>query len=190
MSKAAVESGIRGRTHRVHGTLSVLPVEDPSSTKSAYSGDGSSVSDWTLLQFENGILAAVYYQSSGADIRNVDVVAGHPYDWYALANVGDVRSDFTVGVTSKSEMASYQVCGIRMTSVQALPMAWSSEKEHPSGVGFSAQEIREGATLDVSLERLVSKYDITIDPSGLTVWSFDASSLVIRGPEDLSLIHI
>ena len=185
LSKAAVESELRGRTHRVHGTLSVLPVEDPSATKSAYSGPEAAVRDWTLLQFEDGLLRAMYYQSSGADIRNVDVVAGRRYDWYALANVGDVRSDFSVGTTTKTDLMTYRVRGVRMTAAQALPMAWSSEREHPFGVGFTAQEIREGAMLDVSLERIVSKYDITMDSSGLAAWSFDASSLVIRGSEDI-----
>ena len=104
LSKAAVESSIR-KGRRVRSEMTVLPVENPTATKSSYAGGVASVSNWMLWQFEDGVLQAQYYMDSDDDMSNIEVVSGRVYNWYAWANCGDLRSSFTVGTTEESAMS-------------------------------------------------------------------------------------
>ena len=134
LSKALVESSIRHARH-VTCSFRVTPLEDAAETKSSFAGNVVTVSNWTLLQFEGGVLVAKYYQASSADMSNVEVTSGRTYNWYALANVGDVRSSFTVGTTQETAMATWAVTGVDMTELTALPMAGKVESLNAATAG-------------------------------------------------------
>ncbi len=169
----------------VGSRLSIVPLVDSSSVgaKSAFTGDPAEIADWCLLQFEGGVLTAKYYQPSGADMTDIAVIAGCSYEWYAVANVGDVRGQFTVGVTTVADMESWRVTGIDMTELSAVPMAW-----HGAEIGFTAAQIHGGSVLPVRMKRLVGKVDIVLDKSALypgtadAGFSFTATSVSIKGP--------
>ena len=76
---------------KVTTSLSVAPLRDPNRTKSTYTGDEDAVRNWNLLVFENGVLKAKYYKGSGKNIT-LEVMTDRPYRYYAVANVGDIRS--------------------------------------------------------------------------------------------------
>ena len=137
------------------------------------------MSNWTLLQFDaaSGLLAAAYYQPSAADLHDIEVVTGRAYDWYAIANVGDVRSQFTVGASTASAMAAWFATGFDMRSASALPMAWKGV-----GITFSTPDLAAGRKLEISLTRLVACYGIKVDKSALHKYAFQVSGATIEGP--------
>jgi len=158
---------------RVKTALSVLPARDPNAVKSLYAGSDAAVSNWNLLLFENGVLKAKYYKDSGGDIA-FDVVTDRPYQYYAIANVGDISSLVSEGVTTERDLAAL---AIDVSVNQGLPMAWKSAGE----LSFSRRQLAQGEKLSVSFTRLVGSYDIVVDAAGLSAWSFRATSLQLKG---------
>ena len=148
--------------------------------KSAYGGNPDIVSDWCLFQFDgtDGLLAGAYYQPSGADLAGIRVLAGRTYDWYAVANVGDIREAFAVGVTTAAAMASWLAEGIDMRVVAALPMAWTG-----TALSFSKSDLANGRKLEVKLTRLVAKLDVVLDKRALRTYAFTATSVTVEGPD-------
>ncbi len=187
LQKAVVESSIRSRGPRLASSLSVEPIEDPMTTKSTFTGNDAAVAEWSLLQFdtEDGKLVAKYHVASGEDISNIEVVPGHPYHWFAVANCGDVRGNFTLGTTTVSSMASWVAEGLDIAAAQtkgALPMAWTSTTGTPAGIAFTREQIQQGAVLNIPLKRLVAKYDISIVRSGLTKYTYTVDNARVVGP--------
>lgn len=194
MQHAAVESDIRSAGRKVGTDLSVMPMENQPETKSAYTGSDAAVKNWTLLQFDaeeaDGHLVGAYYQGSSSNISNIRMQSDHRYNFYAVANLGDVRGEFTVGAsdgTLESTMASWNATkdyssgsakAITMSNVTALPMSWKSS----SPIAFTAAQLREGAQIDVVLMRLVGRYDIRVNTSGLSAWRFAATGVTVKGP--------
>lgn len=172
-SPLAGEFGRRSGGQVLTTAISVRPSVDPNRTKSSYTGADDAVSDWNLLVFEGGILHAKYYQDSGSDM-NLAVMTDRPYCYYALANVGDLTDLFTVGTTTVDDMASLR---IDADISHGLPMAWQSD----GAIAFSRRQLAEGQKLPVQLTRLAGRYDIVVDPSGLTGWTFTATSLSLLG---------
>lgn len=171
--------GLREGGRRLGSELSIAPTESAVRTKSSFAGDVAAVSNWTLLQFDSatGLLEAAYYQPSGADMTQIGVVTDRRYDWYAVANVGDVRNQFRVGYTEESAMGTWYVTGFDMTSVSGIPMAWQE-----IGRSFSKADLSAGRKLGVTMTRLVARYDITVDKSPLTRYSFTVTGATIEGP--------
>ena len=158
---------------RMKTALSVLPALDPNATKSVYAGDESVINNWNLLIFENGVLKAKQYKNAGSDIT-FSVMTDRPYRYYALANVGDITSQLAEGVTNEQDMATLWV---DVSVGNGLPMAWKSDTE----LAFSKSQIAQGAKLTVAFKRLVGRFDIVIDKSALSAWSFTATSLSLKG---------
>ena len=171
--------GLREGGRRLGSEMSVVPTESAVRTKSSFTGDAAAVSNWTLLQFDaaTGLLEAVYYQPSGADLTKIRVVTDRAYDWYALANVGDVRGQFQVGTTPETSLDAWYATGIDMTAASGLPMSWKG-----TSISFSKSDLASGRKLDVAMTRLVARYDITLDRSALTRYSFTATGVTIEGP--------
>lgn len=174
IGKAAVEGGVGREGRRLKSEISVVPMQNDTPTKSLYGGDESVVNNWALLQFDGVTekLVAKYYQESGANIGNIKVVAGHPYYWFAVANLGDVRSQFSIGTTTTAGMASWYATGIDMSTASGLPMSWASS----GTVAFTKEQISGGATLDVDMTRMVAKYNVVLDKSGLSVFTFSGAA--------------
>lgn len=174
IGKAAVEGGVGREGRRLKSEISVVPMQNDTPTKSLYGGDESVVNNWALLQFDGVTekLVAMYYQESGANIGNIKVVAGHPYYWFAVANLGDVRSQFSIGTTTTAGMASWYATGIDMSTASGLPMSWASS----GTVAFTKEQISGGATLDVDMTRMVAKYNVVLDKSGLSVFTFTGAT--------------
>ena len=194
-SQSIVESEVRSGGRKVRSELSVVPMFDMPQTKSVYVGSETEVKNWTLLQFDgempggSGRLVAAYYQNSGSNISNIVVRADHRYDFYAVANLGDVRGEFTVGASNGTTAAelidwvatkdysSGSAKAITLDNVAALPMSGSQ-----TGVKFSAEQLRSSDThVSVSMMRLVGRYDIVVNQANLTKWSFNATSLKMQG---------
>ena len=172
-SPLAGESGRRSSEQTLETALSVMPAVDPHRTKSSYTGTDDAVSNWNLLVFEGGVLHAKYYQDSGSDL-SLAVMTDRPYSYFALANVGDQTGRFAVGTTTLDEMAALR---IDATIANGLPMAWQSD----GAIAFSRRQLAGGQKLPVQLTRLAGRYDIVVDPSGLTEWTFTATSLSLHG---------
>ena len=167
------ELGRRSGGQALTTALSVRPAVDPHQTKSSYTGADDAVNDWNLLVFDGGVLQAKYYQDSGSDL-SLAVMTDRPYCYFALANVGDLTDLFTVGTTTVADMATLRI-GADIS--QGLPMAWQSD----GAIAFSRRQLAEGQKLPVQLTRLAGRYDIVVDPSGLTGWTFTATSLSLHG---------
>ena len=172
-SPATGEGGSLTQGQMLSTALSVLPPAGQPATKSSYTGADDQVNNWNLLVFEGGILQAKYYQDSAGDL-SLDIMTDRPYRYYALANVGDLTSRFTVGTTTVDDM---QALRIDASIANGLPMAWHS----PDAIAFSRRQLAGGQKLPVQLTRLVGRYDIVVDQTGLSNWSFTATSLTLSG---------
>ena len=157
----------------------VAPPEDPHAVKSAFTGADYTVANYNLLIFEAGKLAAKYYKDSGSALA-FEVMADRAYNYYCVANVGDCTSAFTVGVTSESQMTTWFV-EAPVAGAAGLPMAWSAAE-----IRFSKAQMRAGARLEIQLTRLVAQYDIVLDKSGLSQFSFTATALSLCGPASVA----
>ncbi len=167
------EPGSLFRAQPLTAALSVVPPSDPSATKSSYTGADDAVNNWNLLVFEGGILQAKYYRESAGDL-SLDIMTDRPYDYFALANVGDLTGRFTVGTTTVDDMRTLRIdAGI----AGGLPMAWHS----PDPIAFSRRQLAGGQKLTIPLTRLVGRYDIVVDPSGLSAWNFTVTRLSLCG---------
>lgn len=164
---------------KMHATLTVAPADDPNAVKSAFSGSDHTVANYNLLVFESGVLAGKYYKDSGSPLA-FEVMADRSYNYYCVANTGDLTGAFTVGQTPESRMATWQV-EAPVAGAAGLPMAWSG-----TDIRFSKAQMRAGAQLEISLTRLVAQYDIVLDKSALSQFSFTATSLSICGPSSVT----
>ncbi|MBQ6073091.1 MAG: DUF4906 domain-containing protein [Bacteroidales bacterium] len=169
--------------NRKGGRVTVSPYVEPAvgygSTKSAFVGDTSCVADYNLLLFSDGLLAAKYYVDSGKDME-FEAVSGKKYEYFCVANVGDVIRDFVVGVTSVSSMPEWRVTA-DVNGTEALPMAM-----HDTVGPFSRDEIRAGVHIGIGLVRLVARFDFSVDVSGLDRYGFRAERLSICGPSSVT----
>ncbi|MCR5708977.1 MAG: DUF4906 domain-containing protein [Bacteroidales bacterium] len=180
LGDTVVVSGIRSRGPKLQTRLAVSPMESSVTVKSSFSGGESAealVDDWNLLIFEDGLLKAKYYQGSADDINCIGIVGGRAYDYYALANVGDLSSDtrFTVGTTTESFIEGWAP-SLTVEGAYSLPMAWKA-----AGVSFTLRELRDGTTLDVILSRLVARYDLVVDKSSLSKYSVTITGATLEG---------
>ena len=160
---------------RLTASPSVAPPDDPHAVKSAFTGADYTVANYNLLIFEVGKLAAKYYKDSGSALA-FEVMADRSYNYYCVANVGDCTGAFTVGDTPESQMAAWSV-DASVAGSAGLPMAWSG-----TDIRFSKAEMRAGAHLEIVLTRLVAQYDIVLDKSALSQFSFTATALSLCGP--------
>lgn len=176
-SSGVSESLIQGQ--RLSISLQTESPDDPLAVRSSFTASDQAVVDCNLLLFEGGTLVAKYYQASDADF-SVEVVADRSYDCYCIANVGNVTDAFTLGVTTVSQMASWRV-EPRVSGAVALPMAWNR-----SGIAFTKAQLTSGARLEIELRRLVAQYDLQIDRSGLSLYSFTATGLSVCGASSVA----
>lgn len=157
----------------------VAPADDPNAVKSAFTGSDYTVANYNLLVFESGVLAAKYYKDSGSPLA-FEVVADRSYNYYCVANTGDCTGSFTVGQTPESGMATW-LAEAPVAGAAGLPMAWSG-----TDIRFSKAQMRAGAQLEILLTRLVAQYDIVLDKSALSQFSFTATSLSLCGPSSVT----
>ncbi|MBQ3743306.1 MAG: DUF4906 domain-containing protein [Bacteroidales bacterium] len=159
--------------------VTVMPPDDPTLTKSAFTGSDDVVNNYSLLVFDEGVLAAKYYHAGNGDLV-LSVPAGRPRDYFCVANLGDVTGAFTVGVSREADLAGW-LLPAPVAGAAGLPMSWQD-----CGLVFSRAQLLAGAHLPVCLKRLVAQYDIVIDRSGLERYSFTPTSLSLCGPAAVS----
>ena len=179
-------------------SLAVKPMEDASkSASSVTEATEDAVRNWNLLVFDHGILTAMYYRDCQYNVHDseatrrtksmiggISIVYDRAYDWYAVANVGELADTpfFRNGIGSLSET---ELCAwtptIAVAGADALPMAW-----HETGLSVSEGQILTGYTLPVVFERLVSRYDIIVNQAGLSNWSFTATGLKLQGADSVT----
>lgn len=128
-------------------------------TKSSLSTDERALRSLKLMAFSQGELYAEAYYTSFSDMR-LELDGGRVYDFYALANMGDVPAP--VHETDMAELA-YSITGLGGLT-ESFPMCWTSKD-----VAGSSSSVK------VSLERLVAKVCLDVDSgsTGLEVVSVD-----------------
>lgn len=120
-------------------------------TKSSLSTDERALRSLKLMAFSQGKLYAEAYFTSFSDMT-LELDGDRVYDFYALANMGDVQAPF-----QEDGMAglAYSITGLGDLT-ESFPMCWTSK-----GVDGSSSSVK------VSLERLVAKVSLDVD-SGTT----------------------
>ena len=188
ISKAVVIGGTSFRDHRITSRIEVIPSpdEDPE-TKSSFAGNESRINNWTLIQLDEAqqSVARVYTwtrrnSEESPNISNIEVQFNKEYRWYAVANA-EVPSSIIPGA-SRSTVESMVLACIPKDSTSTattFPMAWKSA----STTSYTKADLSgdNPATLQVDFDRLVSKWSVTLDKSGLSQYGFSASSLQMRG---------
>ena len=179
-------------------SLAVKPLHDGvKSASSVTEATEDAVRNWNLFQFDRGVLQAVYYRDCHYDasdseavrraksmISGIEIVYDRAYDWFAVANVGDLSETafFRNGIGSLTVADMQSWCPeIDVAGTAALPMAWKT-----SGLSVSKQQLLGGYRLPVLFERLVSRYDIVVDQAGLSNWSFTATGLKLLGADSVA----
>ena len=167
------------RPQHVRIVLQVDAPDDPCSVKSAFTASDQTVADCNLLFFDGGMLAAKYYRKADADLL-FEVVAGRTYDCYCIANAGDVTDAFELGRTTVSDMESWRL-EAALPEAAGLPMAGKC-----SDLSYSKAQLQNGVLLNIGLSRLVAQYDVVIDKSALSRYSFTATALSVCGASSVA----
>lgn len=172
------ESSVR-KGRKLTTALTFAPMENEVDTKSLLGSRGEAVVyNWNLFVFEDGILVGKYYKEgqNGGPAGDIEfnVKLDYPYDFLAVANVGNRTGGFAPGAT-KAQVEAMTISNIDISS-NGLPMSWSGSQSFTR-----AQYEANQAKLEVNMTRLVSKYEIVVNKSNLTVWSFEVTSLTMKG---------
>lgn len=188
ISKAVVIGGTSFRDHQISSRIEVVPSpdEDPE-TKSSFAGNESRINTWTLVQLdeEQQEVVKVYNwtrrnSEESPNISNIEVQFNKEYRWYAVANAG-VPSSVVPGAARSVVEAMVLTCVPKdsTTTATTFPMAWKSA----STTSYTKADLSgdNPATLQVNFDRLVSKWSVTLDKSGLSQYGFTASSLQMKG---------
>lgn len=178
LSHDVSESTVR-KGRKLTTALTFAPMENEVDTKSMLGSRGEAVVyNWNLFVFEDGILVGKYYKEgqNGGPAGDIEfnVKLDYPYDFLAVANVGNRTGGFAPGAT-KAQVEAMTISDIDIAS-NGLPMSWSGSQSFTR-----AQYEANQAKLQVNMTRLVSKYEIVVNKSNLTVWSFEVTSLTMKG---------
>lgn len=139
--------------------FSLCAAADEESTKSSVSGSvDSRVNNYSLMVYSSGRLVAGCYVD-GAGETELLLVAGIPYDIYAVANAGEIERpaletelwDYRYRIDARGIVKQFSEDGIPMACVQ-------------KNVRFSRGENTSG----LALERLVAKLHLSVDNSAIT----------------------
>ena len=117
-------------------------------TKSSIAADECMVKSLKIFAYSDGVLEAEEYFTSFSDM-SMRLEMGRTYDFYALANVGDVEVPFV-----ESEVYSL-ACSLSEGSgfSDAFPMSWF----------MKGRRVVSGSSVNVSLSRLVAKITLDVD---------------------------
>lgn len=118
-------------------------------TRSSVLTGESEVCGFTVFAYSSGLLESSATWTPGSSAAGMQLVAGRPYNLYALAN-----TETPVLPLHESELAAY---ACRMDSQLGIPMVWSSV-----GRVFSSPE-----TVYLDFTRLAAKLDLSLDKTAL-----------------------
>lgn len=188
LSKAVVIGGTSFRDHKISSRIEVVPSPDEGpETKSSFAGNESRIDTWTLIQLDEGtskVVKAYTWTRKNADdtpnISNIEVQYNKEYRWYAVANAA-VPSSIVPGAARSVVEAMVLACIPKDSTSTAttLPMAWKSA----STSSYTKADLSgdNPATLNVSFDRLVAKWSVTLDKSLLSQYGFTATGLQLKG---------
>jgi len=148
----------------VEGDLIDVVFSMPSycTTKSSISANVDKIIDYKIFAYRKSKLEKVVYASGEEPSVTMKLVRRGKYDFYALANVGDVDLPST---TSAAASWRYQINAVSELN-SGIPMAWSKQAYTVPSSGR--------VSLNVSFDRLVAELSFSLDPgvlSGLSVTS-------------------
>ena len=117
-------------------------------TRSSLAADECKVKSLKIFAYSDGVLDEEEYFTSFTDM-SIRLEMGKTYDFYALANVGDVEVPLV-----ESELCNL-ACSLSWgsDSVDAFPMSWC----------IKGRSVVSGSTVNVSLSRLVAKITLDVD---------------------------
>ncbi len=117
-------------------------------TRSSLSTDDAAVEDISIFAYYEGFLLASGHWKAGEEM-SLELDAGEVYDFYALANMGDVSLPVL-----EEDVGDYVYEIRRLSDMNdAFPMCWSRKGYVPD----------MSSPVDVSLTRLVSKVMLDVD---------------------------
>lgn len=158
-------TGCRPEDALKEGTVAVeVSVVDGIPVKSLYDRPETDVRNLAVALYESGVLCGQYYIQSMENPQLTGVTLSRQYAVYALANVGEVA--FPV---SEADIPSLSVGWSRVSGGTAWPMAFSGSLNATSG-----------AVLSLRLVRLVARFDLTVDASGLSLYRFTAERVALK----------
>ncbi|MCQ2157604.1 MAG: DUF4906 domain-containing protein [Bacteroidales bacterium] len=132
-------------------------------TKSSVRGDYGKVQDWNLFAYLDGNLVLEHYSGNGDRIR---LIPDCTYHFYVLANTGEVHAPSD---EDDVEALEYRVEGKEDVEKHGIPMCCTKE--------YSVKG--KDKSISFALTKLVARYDLEIDLSGLEKTSFELSSVAI-----------
>lgn len=158
-------AGCRPDVELREGPVAVdVSVVDGIPVKSLYDRTETDVRNLSIALYERGMLCAQYYFSSLDELQLKNVTLMRQYKVYALANVGEVSFP-----GAETDIPLLSVGWSRVSGSTAWPMAFSG-----------SLNATPGAVLSLRLERLVARFDLTVDASGLSLYRFTAESVTLK----------
>ena len=164
-----------GKASPATGDITFLFCHDDPYTKSATQVKEGEISDINIFLYdEQGKLAYWRYTDKTDTDITMSITIDRSYSIYAVANVGDLTGSDVVksagGLTTLH--SSFATAASIVNSVGAIPMAAYIPQE----------EFSDGSTKTLSLTRLLSKFRIILDKSGLdaSVSKFDIKQVRLR----------
>lgn len=158
-------AGCRPDVELREGTVAVdVLVVDGIPVKSLYDREETDVRNLSIALYDHGALCAQYYFNTLDQLQLQNVTLMRQYTVYALANVGEVSFP-----GAETDIPSLSVGWSRVSGSTAWPMAFSG-----------SLNATPGAVLSLRLERLVARFDLTVDASGLSLYRFTAQSVTLK----------
>lgn len=143
--------------------FSIRAYGDTTRTRSSIAATDNAVEDINLLAYYDGQLETSAYVES-PETFTLNLFKDRAYSLYALANVGEIEAPQT-----EEEILDYRYSVNTITEIQGgFPMAWSEEEFTVSGTS---------PQVSISLERLVSRINLSIDSSELSDFKITAVKL-------------
>ena len=117
-------------------------------TRSIFSADECMVKSLKIFAYSDGVLDAEKYFTSFADM-SLRLETGRTYDFYALANMGDVKAPLAEEHVDDIVYSLPALTGLS----DVFPMSWSSMD----------RSVVHGSPVKISLSRLVAKITLDVD---------------------------
>lgn len=136
---------------------------DSSQTKSSVSFAENAVKNLAVCIYHNGMLVKEEYYTSPSTF-SISLVKGLKYNIYAIANHGRLS-----GVGTEEDMIALRLACEKITKIQTgFPMSWK-RLDYLAG--------KDSDKVTISLERLVSKINLTVDTSELEDFTINSVRL-------------
>ena len=169
------QAGVDGKTADGTLELTLEMLEQKMFTRSSITAGEDMINNVNILVYEDGLLIDQVYLEEEVSATLAGLRMGAAYNIYALANAGEIWPPDSESALGDIRL---QWMGVEEMSLQGFPMSGSSP------IIMSRDLARDGLTIE--LERLVARYDVTLDCDALDGDFVVTSARIVNSADGVS----